>query len=454
LVFFVSLLLAVISPMAYLFLEDSKFQNRMYPRVEIDNIRFSGETKDEALKILYEREKRIQKTVIRVKYKDAVVATYSGELLGLQSNSAEVLKRAYSYGRNPNIFLAAIEKILVIYRLRTFSLYSNISYNRQYVEDTVNQFEEIYNKPAKNALFKFENDRVVSFAQEEKGNRIHSSRLLTDIDQSIRSLKYQQMNFTFTLTEEPVNPEIILSQANGYGIEEEIGKGVSNYSHSIPGRIHNVILAASKFNGVLIPKGKIFSFNDTIGDISAQTGYQPAYIIKEGKTVLGDGGGVCQVSTTLFRAALNAGLPIVERYPHAYRVSYYENDSKPGLDATVFAPSVDLKIENNTDAAILIQTAADQENMILTFNLYGKKDSRKIELSTPVLFDVGPPPDPLYQDDPTLKRGEVKQIDFAAWGGKATFNYKVTRGNEVLFEKQFFSVYRPWRAVFLVGTQD
>ncbi len=184
--------------------------------------------------------------------------------------------------------------------------------------------------------------------------------------------------------------------------------GKSDFSHSIPERIHNIILASSKFNGILIPKDKIFSFNEIVGEISSLTGYKPAYIIKQGKTVLGDGGGVCQVSTTLFRAALNAGLPIIERIPHAYRVSYYENDSKPGFDATVFAPNVDLKIKNDTPAYILIQTEVDKEKNLLFFKLYGKKDNRKIEISPVTIWDVTPPPPPLYQDDPYFKKRSSK----------------------------------------------
>ena len=196
------------------------------------------------------------------------------------------------------------------------------------------------------------------------------------------------------------------------------------------------------------------SFNQLIGDISALTGYQQAYIIQNGKTVLGDGGGICQVSTTLFRAAINTGLPILNRTAHAYRVSYYENDSGPGFDATVFSPSVDLKIKNDTPAAVLIQTEVDEVNKLVYFKLYGKKDNRKVEISKAEVWDVSPPPEASYEDDPTLQRGITKQVDFAAWGAKARFNYKVTYPNKEVKDEIFYSVYRPWKAVFLVGTKD
>ena len=173
-----------------------------------------------------------------------------------------------------------------------------------------------------------------------------------------------------------------------------------------------------------------------------------------GKTVLGDGGGVCQVSTTMFRALLNTGLPITERNNHAYRVKYYENDQPVGLDAAIYLPNVDLKAINDTPAAILIQTEIDTENMIIHFKLYGKKDGRKIELSKPVLSDQAPPPPAVTQDDPTMRRGETKVVEHAIPGGRSTFTYKVTKDDQVTFEKKFVSWYRPWAQVTLVGTMD
>ena len=325
-----------------------------------------------------------------ISYNNTLIATYSAETLNIRLNIDDMYEKAYFVGRSPHIPSRIYQQIAAIFNLQKFSFTSQVQYDKGVLEDGINLFKDTYNRPAKNALFKFENGRVGSFQREEIGNMILTDYLLHDLDQYIRSLKFRPQSYTITLRDKSVEPEITLAKSNNFGIEELIGEGVSNYTHSIPGRIHNVIFGASKFNGILIPKGKTFSFNDTIGDISASTGYQPAYIIKGGKPYWGDGGGVCQVSTTLFRAALNSGLPITERYAHAYRVSYYENDSKPGLDATVFAPSVDLKIENNTPAAILIQTSVDEEKMLLYFKLYGKKDGRNAEISTPILWDVAP----------------------------------------------------------------
>ena len=237
------------------------------------------------------------------------------------------------------------------------------------------------------------------------------------------------------------------------GIKELIGVGHSLFYHSIQSRIFNINLAASRLNGVLVAPDEVFSFDKALGDVSAFTGYQQAYVIQNGRTVLGDGGGVCQVSTTFFRALLNAGLQIVERHAHAYRVGYYEQDSPPGIDATIFVPSVDLKFKNDTGHYILIQSQVDLDNLALTFELYGTKDGRQVTMTTPVVTSQTPPPPDLYQDDPTLPKGEIKQTDFTAWGANVYFTRTVTKNGKVIIYDKFVSNYQPWQAVYLRGTK-
>jgi len=168
--------------------------------------------------------------------------------------------------------------------------------------------------------------------------------------------------------------------------------------------------------------------------------------------VLGDGGGVCQVSTTLFRALLDAGLPIIERRAHSYRVSYYEQDSPPGLDATVYYPTTDLKFKNDTAGYLLIQVIYDPKNYTLAFAIYGTPDNRIITTTKPKIGAAIPPPEDLYVDDPTLPTGKIRQIDYKAWGAKVSFEYKVEKDGKTITSQTFTSNYRPWQAVFLKGT--
>ncbi|OGK25037.1 hypothetical protein A3A46_04240 [Candidatus Roizmanbacteria bacterium RIFCSPLOWO2_01_FULL_37_13] len=434
--------------------EERNFNNKIYPNVYINEVDFGRKSKSAVRNYFNNLNSQFKKVRIDILYKDESIATFSGEQLKIGYDSQGIADRAYLIGRSTHFTSRLYQKLATLLAWQEFNFTVDINYEKSLIQDFLSGVKEKYDKPAKNALFSFENGRVVSFSQEEKGQEVEEQKFIYDIDKLVRGLENKVNNIQVTLPIKVIEPKVTLAKANEFGIEELIAEGKSDFSHSIPERIHNIILASSKFNGVLIPKGSVFSFNDTVGDISSLTGYKPAYIIKSGKTVLGDGGGVCQVSTTLFRAALNAGLPILERTAHAYRVGYYENDSKPGFDATVFAPNPDLKIKNDSPASILIQTEVDQVNNLLYFRFYGKKDQRKIEISQVTVYDVVPPLPEIRQDDPTLKKGVIKQVDFPAWGAKAVFNYKVSNDDKVLFEKKFFSNYRPWQAVYLVGQAD
>lgn len=439
----------------YLFVKQEKnIGDRIYPNVYLDKKNFGLKTKEDVINFYDKKSSELKKTSVIVLYENEPIATFSSQTLELKYDGKTIAERAHLIGRSSNTPSKYFQKILTIFNLRKFYFDSQIVYDNSNVKDFLSQSEDKYNTPAKNALFKFEKGKVSKFRKESNGLRILSNLLLPDLDKSIDSFKTDIKNKKIVLKSEIISPEIKLSDINEYGIEEFVAEGKSDYTHSIPQRVHNLTLAASKFNGVLIPKGKTFSFVETVGDISSTTGYQPAYVIKDGKTVLGDGGGVCQVSTTLFRAALNAGLPIIERNAHAYRVGYYENDSQPGFDATVYAPTVDLKIKNDTPGYILIETEIDKENNLLYFRFYGKKDDRKVEISKATVYDIVPPLPPKYQDDPTLKKGVTKQVDFAAGGAKAFFSYKVFQGEKITIDTKFYSNFRPWAAVFLVGTAD
>ncbi len=329
----------------------------------------------------------------------------------------------------------------------------NNSYNSTKIDSVIDTISSQVNREPINPVFVFENNRVTEFSPARDGLTVQTDVLSTQIKEALSVLDQdQETTHRIDIPLTVVAPSITTAEVNDLGIKERIGLGTSQFKGSISSRIHNIGLGSSKFNGVLIKPGDEFSFNQTIGDISALTGYKQSYVIQDGKTILGDGGGVCQVSTTLFRAALDAGLPIVERRAHSYRVTYYEQGTPPGLDATVYSPTTDFKIKNDTPNYILIQTLFDPTNATLQFELYGTDDGREVELSKPVITSQSPPPEDYFQDDPTLPAGTVKQIDWAAWGAKVQFAYKVTRGEEILQDEIFYSNYRPWQAKFLRGT--
>ncbi|MCD6422301.1 VanW family protein, partial [bacterium] len=156
---------------------------------------------------------------------------------------------------------------------------------------------------------------------------------------------------------------------------------------------------------------------------------------------------LCQVATTLFRTALNAGLPIEERHPHAYRVRYYEPPI--GMDATIYYPQRDLKFKNDTGSPILIQS--EVVGYRITFYFYGRSDGRKAVISKPVAYDFTPPPPPTYIEDPNLAPGQEVYEERSHWGAKAYFYYRVYKEGKLIYEKKFFTHYKAWPAIIRRG---
>ena len=310
----------------------------------------------------------------------------------------------------------------------------------KYIKEIANQV----NREPRGDIFRAEGERVLEFRMASDGLKLDGEKTLELLSAAILNLKE-----TVSLPVEVSKP---LRSANDYGIKELLGQGISNFAGSSQGRINNIKTASAKLRGILIAPGETFSFNGALGEVSTATGYDTAWVIKRGRTVLGVGGGVCQVSTTIFRAAFNSGLEILERTAHAYRVHYYEPPL--GFDATVYEPSPDLVFKNDTASYILIWSSVDVPNTTLTFNFYGTSDGRSTKMIGPFVSGESPPPAPLYQEDDSLARGVTQQVDFAAWGANATIKREVYRNGGILHNDTFTSHYRPWQAVFLVGTKD
>lgn len=325
-------------------------------------------------------------------------------------------------------------------------------------ENKINSFlDEIateVDRPTVNATLKFENGKVTEFTPAIDGQKLdlQAARSAVANKVSIESIGNNE-TITLKLPVMVTKAAVANEQINNLGIRELVGRGVSYFAGSIANRMFNVELGSNRINGTLVAPGDTFSFNKSVGEVAGATGYKQAYVISAGKTVLDDGGGICQVSTTVFRAALNAGLPIVSRTGHAYRVGYYEqNGFGPGLDATVWSPSVDFVFKNDTAHHILVQTIFDPYQSRLEVDLYGTRDGRVAEISTPVVSNVTPAPPEKREDDPSLPKGTVKQVDFAAAGANTYFTRKVYRGDKLLSDDVFRTNYRPWQAVYLVGT--
>jgi vancomycin resistance protein YoaR len=242
------------------------------------------------------------------------------------------------------------------------------------------------------------------------------------------------------------------------GVKDLIWAETSYFYGSSTERIQNITAAAERFHGVLVAPGETYSMAKGMGDISLDNGFAEALIIYGGRTIKGVGGGVCQVSTTLFRAAFFAGFPIVERHPHAYRVSYYEkiagnhiNPLLAGMDATVFVPVVDFRFTNDTPYWLLMETYVNPEKSSITWKFYSTKDGREVQWDATGPTNIVEAPEPLYKENPELEEGEINQVDWEADGADVTVKRTVTKNGESYLQDDFITHYQPWQSVFEYG---
>jgi vancomycin resistance protein YoaR len=282
-----------------------------------------------------------------------------------------------------------------------------------------------------------------------------------DVESTIASIHEKMLigDHTVALTMKYTDPPVVdASTGESLGITELLHAETSYFYGSSSSRVQNIATAASKFHGLLIAPGETFSMASAIGDITLDNGYAEALIIIGGQTIAGVGGGVCQVSTTLFRTAFFSGLPIVERHAHAYRVYYYEkvagnrlDSNLAGLDATVFVPIVDFKFTNDTPNWLLMETYVNPSNSSITWKFYSTSEGRRVEWTTSGVVNVVPAPDPLYRENPDLASGQIKQVDWAADGADVTVNRTVYRGDQVYLQDTIYTHYQPWQDVYEYG---
>ena len=258
----------------------------------------------------------------------------------------------------------------------------------------------------------------------------------------------------------PVNtlkPQVDSNNLGALNITTELGRGTSNYEGSDYGRATNIGVGANLLNGTLIAPGATFSFNHSIGVISTDVGYVEARVIEAERIGRGIGGGICQVSTTVFRAALLAGLPIAEWWPHAQRISFYERDGwGPGYDASILQPDNDpfsggdLKFDNPTDGWLLIESYVDGAHVIV--KIYGEDTGWDVQVSDPTESEPIPPAGDIEVVNDGLPAGCVVHTELPLDGLDVAFTRTVSdsKGN-ILREGTFETIFNSNGNVYVVS---
>lgn len=311
------------------------------------------------------------------------------------------------------------------------------------------------NIPAEPAHITTDAGRVIGFTPPKVGRAVQEEKLVRMVIDTILSRASAKPAGDILVIPLKSSSVSLTGLDAGSGITELIGKATTPFTGSPRNRISNIKNGVKFLTGTIVPAGAEFSTLGTLGIIDNTTGYLPELVIKGDRTTPEFGGGLCQVSTTLFRSVMNAGLPVTSRRNHSYRVSYYEKDGNgkvigPGLDATIYQPDVDFRFLNDTSHPILIigYVAGDK----LTFELYGTRDGRTSTIDGPYTLTETPAGEPVYIDDSSLAVGVKKQVEFPHPGGSAVATYSITYPDGTVKSQEFRSWYRRWPAKYLVGT--
>jgi len=301
----------------------NKYQGKVYPGVFIFGKEVSGKSASQLEEFLKEKEEEIKNLKVAFFWKNEEEKRWeiTPQKIDWSVDSFSTINEALTKGHE-----GGVKEVFSLYQLLLFPLEikPNFVYSQEKLEKVLEEIAAEVDRPVQDALFEFKGGKVVSFQVSKEGREVDRWEVKKLIILAFSEPRGEKYLVSLDLPVKVVEPKITTKKSNELGIHELLAEGESFFKDSIPSRVHNIILASSYLHGVVIPPGEVFSFAKKIGTISAEVGYKPAYVIKNKATVLEDGGGVCQVSTTLFRAALNAGLPIVERKAHYYRVGFYE----------------------------------------------------------------------------------------------------------------------------------
>ncbi len=307
-------------------------------------------------------------------------------------------------------------------------------------------------RQAANARFHFDetNGQLVILSSSQTGRALDVGASVIAINDAL--LRGEHTVQLVVKETQPTLPDNATAQQ--LGITQVVSRQTTYFWGSSDARIQNITTASARFDGVLVAPGETFSMGQTLGDVSLDNGFTEALIIYGNQTIKGVGGGVCQVSTTLFRTVFFGGYPVVERIPHAYRVSYYEetssgsdNPSMAGLDATVYFPLVDFKFTNDSPYWILMETKVDLGSRSLTWTFYSTSDGRTVTWNTSGPQNIVPAPDASFVANPDLNPGQMKQTDWAANGADVDVTRTVMKNGAVYFQDEFKTHYEAWQAV-------
>jgi vancomycin resistance protein YoaR len=331
---------------------------------------------------------------------------------------------------------------------------ATVTLNDDALQPLLDEVAHAVNQPATNARFAWDGAHLSVLRSSSSGRALDQA--------AARDLLTQQLLAGSRNIDLPVvtaNPSVSSDDGGAsLGIRELIETSTTSFAGSVPEKAFNIRLAAQRLNGVVVPPGGMFSFNDEVGPTTLEAGFQWGFGLTTGAndvahTVPAVAGGICQVATTLFQPVFWGGYQLEERFWHLYWIPAYTSRDVVGLDATVDEDAgLDFKWINPTSDYVLIQSSTTADK--ITFSLYGRKPNWKVQVDPPDITNrVSPDTTPDVEPEPQLPWGRVVPVETARDGFQVVITRHVlgpdgTNQRDLVLK----SIYQPGRNVTLVGS--
>lgn len=361
-----AVILAVVGGI-YIYIDSTvkKYDNAFYPNVKIEGIDLTSQTKEQALKTLGSVTDKYDQISVTVKVGDK---SYKKQLkeIGVQYDLDQQINDAFKYGKNDKL----IEQYNLIKNKEGKEYTVDYAIDEAALQTWVETIEKNIKTHPQNASIHITNGNA-TVTPDKKGTEIDQKQLQQSLVEALNQHKKQDIEVTAVLKE----VEAPITKKDLENVREKIGTFTTNYSANDYNRNTNIKLATKTIDSYLLMPGDSFSFNDFVGDTTADKGYLGAGSYLNGEVVDSLGGGVCQVSTTLYNAIIKAGIIPDVRYNHSMTVGYVPI----GQDAAIAYPYKDLKFTNPYNSPVYIEGSVSPTSV--TFTLYSTADSKPANVS-------------------------------------------------------------------------
>lgn len=419
-------------------------QNVITKGVFVNDINLSGLTKEEAYSKLQNSLESFDNFEVILKYNDKQYALTNKDIK-VNYDCNKMVADAYAIGKKGN----PLDRLKIIYNVRKHGEYLKYKPKANFnnLDSFVTNISKDIDKKPVDAKISISYGKI-NITDDIPGQKVDVGKTVDDIKNAINSLINNEGNSKIEIPITVVKVDANVKASELGMIKNKIVTYSTQFNTSDVNRSENLAVAAKALNGKLLMPGDEFSLNKALGPRIIQNGYKEAPVIVGNKLVPDIGGGVCQVATTLYNAALRADLKIDERYHHTFPVGYVS----PGQDATISGDVLDLKFTNPSQYPLYIESYIDGNNFVVNLYGYTKDPSKRIDIYSEIVDKYEPKVN--YVDDPTLPEGQEK-VEVEQHTGYKVNTYRLIYQNNMLQKKEFLytDVYKPVDGVIKRGTK-